>query len=415
MSALRAFAVRCRRAALTGLARLPWVVFGAILTLWSSRSDEPAPPTRRRLLERCSQAAAPAAVAPELQRALGLNGSILLDMQAELVSLLTAGHLRRRKHAWAREGPLKPYYKTVVQDGYARLHQLLFDVQLLPLSSWGGRFDFERPLPDWLEEASTVGRGGAACRTSRTSCVSGTMSRLGLNMFLQQHAPRVPSNATCLGIDVATQYLPVIPGCAPERMWALKYEPDHPEHPRTPRLNRKLRWATLDLMSVQSPKAAGEAHAMFDLAVLQETFEHIRFPYRAAAAVHHLLKPGGHVLWTAPFSTKFHLIPGDYFRYTVDGARALFVDAGFEIVGLHRMGDTALATGYDLGLGSADFTPRHLKAKLLQEVTEPEGKAYTATESQEALYISSAVAARKPLDGAQRSRTVAALSMGRRT
>ena len=79
-----------------------------------------------------------------------------------------------------------------------------------------------------------------------------------------------------------------------------------------------------------------------------------------------LLKPGGLVLWTAPFSTKFHLIPGDYFRYTVDGARALFVDAGFEVVGLHRMGDTALATGYDLGFGSADFTPRHLKAKLLR-------------------------------------------------
>ena len=175
----------------------------------------------------------------------------------------------------------------------------------------------------------------------------------------------------------------------------------------------RCRRATLDLMSVQSPEAAGKAHAMFNLVVLQETFEHIRFPYRAAAAVYHLLKPGGLVLWTGPFSTKFHLIPGDYFRYTVDGARALFVDAGFEIVGLHKMGDTALATGYDLGLGSADFTPQHLQAKLLQEVTEPEGKAYTATTPQEALYISSAVAARKPLDGAQRSGTVAALSMGR--
>ena len=130
---MHAFVVRCRRAALTGLARLPWVVLGVILH-WSSRSDEPASPTRRRLLERCAEASVPVAVAPELQRALGLNGSILLNMQAELVSLLTAGRRHARKQFWAREGPLKPYYKTVVQDGYARLHQLLFDLQLLPLS-----------------------------------------------------------------------------------------------------------------------------------------------------------------------------------------------------------------------------------------------------------------------------------------
>ena len=183
----------------------------------------------------------------------------------------------------------------------------------------------------------------------------------------------------------------------------------------TLRIDRKAKVLSGDLAALSDPSAVKGFLHTFDVIVCQETFEHIRFPYRAAAAVYHLLKPGGLVLWTPPFSTKFHLIPGDYFRYTVDGARALFVDAGFEIVGLHKMGDTALATGYDLGLGSADFTPQHLQAKLLQEVTEPEGKTYTATTPQEALYISSAVAARKPLDGAQRSGTVAALSMGRRT
>ena len=212
---------------------------------------------------------------------------------------------------------------------------------------------------------------------------------------------------------MATQYLPVIPGCARERMWSLKYEPDNPARPRKPRLDYRKRWMMLDLMSVSSPQRAGQAQAMFDLAIMQETFEHIRFPYQAAAALYQLLKPGGLVLWTAPFSTKFHLISGDYFRYTVDGARALFADAGFEIVGLHKLGDTALATGYDLGFGSADFTPAHLEAKLLQDILAPEGKAFEATASQEALYISSAVAARKPLNHTQRSRTGAALSMVR--
>ena len=201
-----------RRAAQVALARLPWVLFGAILH-WSSScqlvphwrcSHQLVPPTRRHLrqLEPCSQPV----VAPELEQALGVNGSVLLTMQAELVRRLT-----RSGTAWHWVGPLKPYYPTAVQDGYARLHQLLFDVKLLPLSSWGGRFDFERPLRSWLQQASTVGRGGKQCQTSR-SCMGGTLSRLGLNMFLLRHAPRVLENATCLGVDVATQYPPVIPG-----------------------------------------------------------------------------------------------------------------------------------------------------------------------------------------------------------
>ena len=163
-------------------------------------------------------------------------------------------------------------------------------------------------------------------------------------------------------------------------------------------------------MSVQSAALAGKARGMFDLAVMQETFEHIRFPYRAAAALYHLLRPGGMVLWTAPFSTRFHLIPGDYFRYTFDGARAIFVDAGFHIAGLAKLGDSAMSSGYNLGFGSADFTVNHLAKKLVQNVSQPDGKASWACSNSEAHYISSAVAAVK-MDGHQRASLGAALSM----
>ena len=35
-----------------------------------------------------------------------------------------------------------------------------------------------------------------------------------------------------------------------------------------------------------------------------------------------LLKPGGLCVWVAPFTAKYHLVPGDFFRYTLDGATA---------------------------------------------------------------------------------------------
>lgn len=385
------------------LDRLPWVLLGACLVWLVEPGNTPA---ARRLQDQVGQSCSkPAAtkIHAELSDLLGIDAAVLAQIQGDLIRRL---QLRRAKRSHRPDhslitGPLTRYYESPIQDAYVRLHRLLFELKLLPLSTWGNR-NFVEPMPSWLSRASVAGRG-----------LGGTISRLGLNHFLLQYEHRVPSNATCLGIDVAQQYLPIFPGCEPRRMWSLKYEPDSPAAPRLPRLNHKKNWLTLDLTSLQSPKAAGEAHELFDLAVIQETFEHIRFPYSAAVALFHLLRPGGLVLWTAPFSTRFHLIPGDYFRYSFDGARVLFTDAGFDIEGLFKIGDTAIASGYDMGFGSADFTPEYLEQRLLQNVTQEEGKAHWACSDDQGLYISSAVAARKRSDGRRAEPLHSALRMGR--
>ena len=386
------------------LSRLPWVLLGTCLScLASSLCQQPqsceshsvhfAWATARRLGEEQPEYR----VSAELTDILGINASLLADVQNDLVRRWDS---RSDTLHYVMTGPLKRYYKSPAQDLFVRLHQLLFALELLPLSAWGGRSDFAEPMPRWLKRAASAGRG-----------LGGTLSRLGLNAFLLEHEHRVPANATCLGVDVATQYLPIFSGCRPEQMWSLKYEPDHPAAPRQPRLDQKRRWLHLDLMSVQSTALAGKAHEKFNLVVLQETFEHIRFPYRAAAALYHLLRPGGMVLWTAPFSTRFHLIPGDYFRYSFDGARAIFVDAGFRIAGLAKFGDSAMSSGYNLGFGSADFTSNHLTNKLVQNITQPDGKASWVCSNSEAHYISSAVAAVK-MDGGRRASLGTALKMG---
>ena len=385
------------------LSRLPWVLLGTCLSCFASSlcierqsCDSHSVNFGRATGRHLGEEQPEYRVSAELTNILGINASLLVDVQNDL--LMRWGS-RSDTPQYVMTGPLKLYYKSPAQDLFVRLHQLLFALDLLPLSEWGGRSDFPKPVPRWLKRAASAGRG-----------LGGTLSRLGLNAFLLEHEHRVPANATCLGIDVATQYLPIFSSCRPEQMWSLKYEPDQPAAPRQPRLDQKRRWLHLDLMSVQSAALAGKARGIFDLVVMQETFEHIRFPYRAAAALYHLLRPGGLVLWTAPFSTRFHLIPGDYFRYTFDGARAIFVDAGFHIAGLAKFGDSAMSSGYNLGFGSADFTVNHLAKKLVQNVTQPDGKASWACSNSEAHYISSAVAAVK-MDGHQRASLGAAPNM----
>ena len=57
-------------------------------------------------------------------------------------------------------------------------------------------------------------------------------------------------------------------------------------------------------------------------------FEHLRKPWLAARNVLALLQSGGVCITVVPFAQRYHESPGDYFRYTHNGIRSLFEDAG---------------------------------------------------------------------------------------
>ena len=88
---------------------------------------------------------------------------------------------------------------------------------------------------------------------------------------------------------------------------------------------------------------------------LWQVFEHVRQPHVAAATLAALLRPGGVVVWTAPFLERFHLSPTDFFRFTVEGGKALLEDAGLAVVAAARGGDSLLTLGSLLGYGATDF------------------------------------------------------------
>lgn len=135
-----------------------------------------------------------------------------------------------------------------------------------------------------------------------------------------------------------------------------------------------------------------------------QVLEHVPRPAEAVRAIHRLLRPGGLVFLSAPFTEKFHMIPhsyGDFFRFTAEGARALFEGGGLEVLVAQKWGDAAISSGYLMGFGAADFPLDQLERSLLQNASTT-GRIETGSATsawhlrrQEALFIGVGVVARK--------------------
>lgn len=70
----------------------------------------------------------------------------------------------------------------------------------------------------------------------------------------------------------------------------------------------------------------------FDTVVSTQVLEHVERPWVMVEEIYRVLKEDGVCILTCPFITPYHADPGDYFRYTKEGARSLFKNAGFKII-----------------------------------------------------------------------------------
>lgn len=113
--------------------------------------------------------------------------------------------------------------------------------------------------------------------------------------------------------------------------------------------------------------------ASFDLVFATETLEHVPEPAAFLAEARRVLRDGGTVLLTVPFSARWHYIPHDYWRYTPSSLRNLLEEAGFVDVAVHARGNeltVACAKVMALMLPAlipptGGFGPRRLAAVLL--------------------------------------------------
>lgn len=77
--------------------------------------------------------------------------------------------------------------------------------------------------------------------------------------------------------------------------------------------------------------------ACFDSAISFQVLEHVPEPLDLLKEARRVLRPGSHLILTAPHIWNVHEAPHDYFRFTQFGLEHLFKKAGFEVVEVRPM------------------------------------------------------------------------------
>lgn len=83
----------------------------------------------------------------------------------------------------------------------------------------------------------------------------------------------------------------------------------------------------------------------FDVVLSARVIEHVRDPFRLFAEVRRVLRPGGHLVMTAPQVWPLHEEPHDYFRFTRYGLEMLAARNGLRVLILRERGNGILALG----------------------------------------------------------------------
>lgn len=81
------------------------------------------------------------------------------------------------------------------------------------------------------------------------------------------------------------------------------------------------------------------ADGSFDAALCIEVLEHAQDPQQLLAEIHRVLRPGGTLLLTVPWSARRHHLPHDYHRFTAERLARLFETAGFSGVFIAERGN----------------------------------------------------------------------------
>ena len=84
-------------------------------------------------------------------------------------------------------------------------------------------------------------------------------------------------------------------------------------------------------------------NGLLDLLICTMVFEHIAHPFKAMLSLKRLLRPGGVLLFSVPRSYMFHAVPGDFWRYTWQGAVFLLESNGFSVCTVASDGERAAA------------------------------------------------------------------------
>jgi len=87
------------------------------------------------------------------------------------------------------------------------------------------------------------------------------------------------------------------------------------------------------------------ADTVIGTALLLDTIEHVREPWRAMAELHRCLRPGGIIIMTSVMFFPIHAYPDDYWRFTTSGFSSLlqsFDPIAVEMCGINKFPHTVI-------------------------------------------------------------------------
>lgn len=82
----------------------------------------------------------------------------------------------------------------------------------------------------------------------------------------------------------------------------------------------------------------------FDSILCTEVLEHVQNPSVLVDEMRRVLKPGGKIILTVPFSARYHYIPHDYYRYTPSSLKSIFSEFGNVVINARGTDITVIAS-----------------------------------------------------------------------
>ncbi len=105
----------------------------------------------------------------------------------------------------------------------------------------------------------------------------------------------------------------------------------------------------------------------FDTVFSTQVIEHVDDPFQMLKECFRVLRSGGCLILSAPFTWELHEEPYDYYRYTKYGLKAMLEKQGFEVVQIHPNGGKwAAAFQINLNMIYSSFNKKSFLRRLLK-------------------------------------------------